>query len=74
MSYMNDRAAFVADIQELSVDEINHVGGGPGPLAPAGVAAARCMANTTCREGAKATIVAIAGAVAAYFGYENNRV
>lgn len=70
MSYMDHNAAFAGGIQELSFDEIENVGGGPGPLA----AAARCAASTPCREGVKAAVVAAAGAIAAFFGYENNRV
>ena len=75
MSYM-DYKAFVQSngIHELTLDEIEYVAGGPGPLAPALAAGAACAKNTTCRNAVKATVVAIAGVAAAIFGYENNRV
>ena len=75
MSYMNDQAVFapVGGILELSFDEVNEVGGGPGPLAllPVLVGAAKaCSKSNTC----KGVFVAAAGVAAAAVGYENNRV
>ncbi len=76
MSYMGSHAAFApaGGIQELSFDEIEEVGGGPGPLVPLAVvavaAAKACSKSNSC----KAAVVATAGALAALVGYENNRV
>ncbi len=73
MSYMNHNAAFAGGIQELNASEVDEVAGGPGPLALAPVVAAAakaCSKSNTC----KGAVVATAGAVAALFGYENNRV
>ena len=75
MSYMNNDAfAPTYGIHELSFDEVDYVAGGAGPLAPALVIGVACAKNTTCRNTVKGAAVAVAGAVAAFFGYENNRV
>ena len=75
MSYMDTHAAFApaGGIQELSFDEIDLVGGGPGPLVPIAVAVAAakaCSKSNAC----KGAVVATAGFLAALVGYENNRV
>ena len=77
MSYMSQNPAFepVGGIRELSINEIEGVGGGLAPLVVAvGAAVVKCAASTPCRTAAQVTAVAVAGAVAAAVGYENNRV
>ena len=57
----------------MSFDEIDLVGGGPGPLVPIAVAVAAakaCSKSNAC----KGAVVATAGFLAALVGYENNRV
>ncbi|WP_432770748.1 MAG: hypothetical protein HEQ22_08475 [Sphingopyxis sp.] len=83
MSYVNHAGQFAPSqireidfstgIIELTDDETAMVNGGLAPLAWAGALALRCAANAACRNSVKVGALAVAGAAAAYVGYENNR-
>lgn len=76
MSYMSQNPAFepAGGIRELSINAIEGVGGRLAPLVAVGAAVVKCAASAPCRTAAQVTAVAVAGAVAAAVGYENNRV
>ncbi len=59
------------EIIEFSLEEVDRVNGGWLWLA---VSIVRCVASSTCRTDVGVVTLAVAGAAAAYVGYENNRV